>query len=216
MTRLTPIQLYIVNLMEKHPKGALGFMTKEDAYEGLKKLSSQDYGYNVDQWVEWAHENKKDEWEWSNNHLAIYPLRRSTMRNFVLRVIIYAIGIALVAEIVPGIHIPNDTLSTLLIIGIVFGLLNAILKPIITLLTCPLVILSLGLFVLVINGIMLLVTASLIPARLQIDGFWPAFLGGIAMSIISLILERVLGVNDDNNRKGKGKRDPDVIIMDRR
>ncbi len=138
------------------------------------------------------------------------------MRNFVLRVIIYAIGIALVAEIVPGIHIPNDTLSTLLIIGIVFGLLNAILKPIITLLTCPLVILSLGLFVLVINGIMLLVTASLIPARLQIDGFWPAFLGGIAMSIISLILERVLGVNDDNNRKGKGKRDPDVIIMDRR
>jgi len=138
------------------------------------------------------------------------------MRKFILRVIIYAVGIALVAEIVPGIHIPNDTLSTLIIIGIVFGILNAILKPIITFLTCPLVILSLGLFVLVINGIMLLVTASLIPARLQIDGFWPAFVGGILMSIISLILERVLGVNDDSNGRGKGKRDPDVIIMDRR
>ena len=63
---------------------------------------------------------------------------------------------------------------------------------------------------------MLLVTASLIPARLQIDGFWPAFVGGIVMSIISLILERVLGVNDDNDGRGKGKRDADVIIMDRR
>ncbi len=138
------------------------------------------------------------------------------MRKFILRVIIYAIGIALVAEIVPGIHIPNDTLSTLIIIGIVFGILNAILKPIITFLTCPLVILSLGLFVLVINGVMLLITAAFIPARLQIDGFWPAFVGGIVMSIISLILERVLGVKDDNNRGGKSKRDPDVIIMDRR
>jgi putative membrane protein len=138
------------------------------------------------------------------------------MRKFILRVIIYAVGIALVAEIVPGIHIPNDTLSTLIIIGVVFGILNAILKPIIAFLTCPLVILSLGLFVLVINGVMLLITAALLPARLQIDGFWPAILGGIVMSIISLILERVLGVNDDNNRGGRNKREPDVIIMDRR
>ncbi len=137
------------------------------------------------------------------------------MRNFILRVIIYAIGIALVAELVPGINIPNDTLSTLIIIGVVFGILNAILKPIITFLTCPLVILSLGLFVLVINGVMLLITASLIPERLQIDGFWPAFVGGIAMSIISLILERVLGVNDDNNGGGKGKRDQKFVIIDR-
>ena len=137
------------------------------------------------------------------------------MRNFILRVIIYAVGIALVAEIVPGIHIQNDALSTLLIIGIVFGILNAILKPIITFLTCPLVILSLGLFVLVINGVMLLITAALIPARLQIDGLWPAILGGIVMSIISIVLERVLGVND-NNRGNGGKRNPDVIVVDRR
>lgn len=138
------------------------------------------------------------------------------MRNLILRVIIYALGIALVAEIVPGITIANDTIGTLLIIGLVFGILNAILKPIITFLTCPLVILSLGLFVLVINGLMLLITASLIPARLQIDGLWPAVIGGIVMSIISIILERVLGVKDDDNRRGKGKREPDVIVMNRR
>lgn len=137
------------------------------------------------------------------------------MRNFILRVIIYAVGIALVAEIVPGIRVANDTLGTLLIIGLVFGIINAILKPLITLLTCPLVIISLGLFVLVINAVVLLVTASLIPARLQIDGFWPAFVGGIVMSIISMVLERILGVKDDN-RNNKNKRNPDVIVVDRR
>ena len=138
------------------------------------------------------------------------------MRKFLLRVIIYAVGIALVAEIVPGIHIANDTLTTLIIIGVVFGILNAIVKPLITFLTCPLVIISLGLFVLVINAVVLLITASLIPARLQIDGFWPAFLGGIAMSIISMVLERVLGVNDDNNRRDGNGRNNNVVIMDRR
>jgi len=135
------------------------------------------------------------------------------MRNFILRVIVYAIGIALVAELVPGITVANDTIGTLLIIGLVFGIVNAILKPILTILTCPLVILSLGLFILVINAIMLLITANFLPDRLQIEGFWPAFLGGILMSIISLVLERVLGVDDKSN---KGKRDLDVIIMDRR
>jgi len=138
------------------------------------------------------------------------------MRNFILRVIIYAVGIALVAEIIPGIHIANDTLGTLIIIGVVFGILNAILKPIVKFLTCPLVIITLGLFVLVINGLMLLITAALIPARLQIDGLWPAILGGIVMSIISMVLERVLGVKDDNNHRGGNNRSNNVIIMDKR
>jgi len=193
------------------PEGEVGYMTKEHAYEQLKRDSNQDYGYDVGKWVEWARKNKKDEWEWANNHIVIYDLRNVIMRKFILRVIIYAVGIALVAEIVPGIHIPNDALSTLIIIGVVFGILNAILKPIITFLTCPLVILSLGLFVLVINGVMLLITAALLPARLQIDGIWPAILGGIVMSIISLVLERVLGVNDDNNGRNNN-----VIIVDKR
>jgi len=129
------------------------------------------------------------------------------MRNFILRVIIYAIGIALVAELVPGINVIRDDIGTLIIIGIVFGLLNGIVKPVIKFLTCPLVVISLGLFILVINALMLLITASLIPARLQIDGFWPAFFGGILMSIISIVLERVLGVSDkDNHQREKAKR----------
>jgi putative membrane protein len=134
------------------------------------------------------------------------------MRNFLIRVIINAIGIALTAEILPGIHVANNDLGTLLIIGLVFGIVNALLKPLLILLTCPAVILTLGLFLLVINGIMLLVTASLIPARLQIDGFGWAVLGGIVMGIIGIILESVLGIRD----KDKKRDNPDVVIIDRR
>ena len=52
MTRLTPIQLVIANLMEKRPKNSVGYMTKEQAYEQLKRDSNQDYGYDVGKWVE--------------------------------------------------------------------------------------------------------------------------------------------------------------------
>lgn len=135
------------------------------------------------------------------------------MREFVLRVIINAVAIAIVAQLVPGIRLVNDTLGTLLIIGLVFGVVNAIVKPILILLTCPAVIITLGLFILIINGLMLRLTASLLPDRLQIDGLWPAILGGIIMSIISMLLEGVLGVRDDKDKR-KGK--PDMVVIDRR
>jgi putative membrane protein len=118
------------------------------------------------------------------------------MRDFIIRIIINALGIALIAQLLPGINVTDNDLGTLLIIGFVFGIVNALLKPLLLLLTCPAVILTLGLFVLVINGIMLLVTASLVPARFQVDGLGWAVIGGILMSIISLVLESVFGVRD--------------------
>ncbi|MEO8607096.1 MAG: phage holin family protein [Chloroflexota bacterium] len=134
------------------------------------------------------------------------------MRNFLIRVVINAIGIALTAEILPGIHVANNDIGTLLIIGLVFGIVNSLLKPLLILLTCPAVILTLGLFLLIINGIMLLVTASLIPARLQIDGFGWAVLGGIVMGIIGMVLESVFGIRD----KDKKRDNPNVVVIDRR
>src|SRR6185436_2860161 len=134
------------------------------------------------------------------------------MRNFFIRVVINAIGIALTAEILPGIHVANNDLGTLLMIGLVFGVVNALLKPLLILLTCPAVILTLGLFLLIINGIMLLVTASLIPARLQIDGFGWAVLGGIVMGLIGIVLESIFGIRD----KDKKRDNPNVIVIDRR
>ncbi|MGB1288223.1 MAG: phage holin family protein [Aggregatilineales bacterium] len=118
------------------------------------------------------------------------------MRNFIIRVIINAIAIAITASLLPGIQLANDGISTLLIVGLVFGLVNAVVKPILILLTCPAVLLTLGLFIFVINGLMLQLAASLSDGRLFIDGLGWAILGGIIMGIISMVLEGVLGLDD--------------------
>ncbi len=118
------------------------------------------------------------------------------MGKFLLRVIINAIAIAITANLLPGIHIVNQDLGTLLLIGLIFGIVNALVKPLLSLLTCPFIILTLGLFILVINGAMLLLTANLSGGRLIVDGFWWAVGGGIIMGIVGLVLESVLGVRD--------------------
>jgi len=122
------------------------------------------------------------------------------MRNFLIRVIINAVAIAITASIMPGIVLGDDGVGTLLIIGLVFGLVNALVKPFLILLTCPAVILTLGLFILVINGAMLMLTSTLLGAeRLFVDGWGQAILGGIIMSIVSMILEGLLGLDENRS-----------------
>jgi putative membrane protein len=125
------------------------------------------------------------------------------MRNFLIRVVINAIAIAIAASLLPGINVADNDLGTLLIIGLVFGIVNALVKPILVILTCPAVIVTLGLFLLVINGLMLLLTASLIPDRLQVDGLGSAILGGIVMGLVGIVLESVLRLDDDDKRDKK-------------
>jgi putative membrane protein len=126
---------------------------------------------------------------------------------FLLRVIINAIAIAITASLLPGIHVVNQDLGTLLVIGLIFGLVNALIKPILAVLTCPFIILTLGLFIFVINGAMLLLTASLSGGRLIIDGFWWAVLGGIIMGIVGLVLESVLGVRERKDKDASTSQD---------
>ncbi len=116
------------------------------------------------------------------------------MGKFLLRVVINAIAIAITASVLPGIHVVNQEIGTLLVIGLIFGVINALIKPLVSLLTCPFILLTLGLFVFVINGLMLLITASLSGGRLVVDGLGWAVVGGIIMGIVGLILETVLGV----------------------
>ena len=122
------------------------------------------------------------------------------MSKFLIRVIVSAVAIAVTAAILPGIHVVNNDIGTLLILGLIFGIVNALIKPIVALLTCPFVILTLGLFVLVINGLMLLLTASLSGGRLMVDGLLWAIIGGIIMGIVNMVLEAALGVNNDQPR----------------
>ncbi len=131
------------------------------------------------------------------------------MREFVIRVLINAVAIAVTAMLIPNIHIANNDISTLLMIGLIFGVVNSLLKPLLILLTCPAVILSLGLFIFVINGLMLLITDSLAGDRLVIDGgIFTAILGGMVMGGVSMLLESVLKLDDE-----KSGRDQKTVIF---
>ncbi len=130
------------------------------------------------------------------------------MREFLIRVLINAVAIAVTALLIPNIHIANNDVTTLLIIGLIFGLVNSLLKPLLILLTCPAVLLSLGLFIFVINGFMLMITDSLAGDRLTIDGgIFTAILGGMVMAAVTIALESALKLDD--SPKGGGA---DVII----
>ena len=130
------------------------------------------------------------------------------MRDFVVRVLINAVAIAITAMIIPSIQVADNSIGTLLIIGLIFGIVNSMLKPILVLLTCPAVILSLGLFIFVINGIMLLITDALAGDRLIIEGgIFTAVLGGLVMGLVSMLLETVLHLNDD------GRRAADIVVF---
>jgi putative membrane protein len=114
------------------------------------------------------------------------------MRDFLVRVIINAIAIFITAALIPGITVSNDILP-LLLVGIVLTLVNALLKPILLFLSCPAVILTLGLFVLVINGFVLQIAAYFAGDAFNVENFWAAFLGGIVMAIVNMLLEGLLG-----------------------
>ncbi|HEX8995455.1 MAG TPA: phage holin family protein [Ktedonobacterales bacterium] len=108
----------------------------------------------------------------------------------IISIIVNGLAIGLTAALLPGIHIQPFSIEALLLLGLVFGVINAIIRPVVSVLSLPLTILSLGLFQLVINAL-LLYLGSLIVPTLKIDNFWWALLGGIVMGIIGAILEAV-------------------------
>ncbi|MFN2201395.1 MAG: phage holin family protein [Caldilineaceae bacterium] len=108
-----------------------------------------------------------------------------------LRVIINMFGLWLAARFVPGIIIADDTFFTLLLLAVIFGLVNAFIRPIVALLSFPITLLTLGLFAFVINALMLMLTAWLTP-WLTLEGsffqsFMAAFFGSLIISIVSAI-----------------------------
>jgi putative membrane protein len=118
------------------------------------------------------------------------------MRNFLLRLFINAFSLTVVAMILPGIHFSDNSLVTLALVALILGLVNAILKPLIFILSCPLIIFTLGLWALVINGIVLLITDELAGSRFEIDSFWWAVLAGLIIGFIGGVMENALGLND--------------------
>ena len=115
---------------------------------------------------------------------------------FLVRVLINGVAIWLAALILLGLTIVGgdsnwETLAIILLIALVFGLVNAIVKPIVAFISIPLYILTLGLFTIVVNALMLMLTAWITEATdwgLRIDNFGVACWGAIIISIVSLVL----------------------------
>lgn len=108
------------------------------------------------------------------------------MVNFLLTWALATISLVITAYIVPGITVSSFTGAA--IASLVIGFLNATVRPILVILTLPLTILTLGLFLLVVNGISLSLASYLTPSFLSVNGFWPAVIGAIVLSIISSLL----------------------------
>jgi len=114
------------------------------------------------------------------------------MLNFFLTWILTAVSLVITAQLVSGFDI--SSFPNALVTAGVLGLVNAIVKPVIKLLTLPLTFVTFGLFLLVINAVMLYVVASLVPNAFMINSFWAAFVGAIILSLVSGVLGFITGI----------------------
>jgi putative membrane protein len=112
------------------------------------------------------------------------------MEKLLIRIVVNAVALWVAAALIPGIYIA-EAFWPVLLAAIVFGVVNALLRPILLFLSFPLVVLTLGLFTFVINALMLLLTAALLDA-LVVDGFLAALLGSLVISVVSILFAIVL------------------------
>ncbi len=118
-----------------------------------------------------------------------------------IRWIITCLALFAAVWLVPGIHVGGNGWVVYAAMAVILGLVNAIVRPVLKFLTCPLIILTLGLFVLVINGVTLwlssAVAVSLFHVGFYVDDFWSAFLGALIVSIVTIILSALVREDKD-------------------
>jgi putative membrane protein len=108
---------------------------------------------------------------------------------FLARLLLNGVAIILAAYVLPGLHV--DSPVPALVAGIILGFVNAIVRPVLFLLTLPLTLLTLGLFIFVLNAICFALTAWVVPG-FSVDGFGWALLGALMVSVVSWILNGIV------------------------
>lgn len=114
---------------------------------------------------------------------------------FLIRLVITAVALWAAVALVPGIEHTGPWIN-LLGVALVFGIVNAVIRPVLLMLTCPLVLLTLGLFIFVLNALMLWLTSALSQALalgFVVTGFLPALIGGLVVAIVSTALNIAVG-----------------------
>jgi len=123
--------------------------------------------------------------------------------NFLLRLVVNAAALWVATQVVPGVSYVGGPLP-FLVVALIFGAINATIRPLMKLLTCPLILVTLGLFALVVNGLMLWLTSTIADSLglgFRVAGFWPAFWGALVVSIVSTILSMSVRARGENYRK---------------
>ncbi|MFI5489309.1 phage holin family protein [Micromonospora echinaurantiaca] len=118
---------------------------------------------------------------------------------FLIRLAITAVALWITTLIVPGVEVSGrsggDDALTLVVVALIFGVVNAVLKPLIKVVGCVFYLLTLGLFALVVNALLFLLTdaiAGALDLPFQVDGFWAAFWGAIVMAVVTWLISVVL------------------------
>ncbi len=124
------------------------------------------------------------------------------MRRLLVRLLANALGLYLAVTLVPGVRW-DGSWTTLFIMAVIFGLVNALVRPLLALVTCPVIVLTLGLFTLVINGLMLWLSAAIggaLGLNFFVDGFVPGFWGALVISLVNWVLTLLLGDHRQERR----------------
>ncbi|PZF86906.1 phage holin family protein [Micromonospora deserti] len=118
---------------------------------------------------------------------------------FLIRLVITAVALWITTLIVPGVEVGGrsgaTTALTLVVVALIFGVVNAVLKPVIKVVGCVFYLLTLGLFALVVNALLFLLTdriARALDLPFQVDGFWAAFWGAIVMAVATWLISIVV------------------------
>jgi putative membrane protein len=126
-------------------------------------------------------------------------------KTFLQRWIITTLGVLVAANIVPGIH--YDTALGLFLASLLLGILNAVIRPIMIVLALPLLLVTLGLFLLVINALLFYFVGKIL-VPFHVDSFGAAFWGALIVSIVSIAANTLLGTGETRVRVSRGRRPP--------
>ena len=116
--------------------------------------------------------------------------------NFLANLIVSALAVVVTSLILPGVHI--DSVITGVIVAAVLSLLNSLVKPVLIILTIPITLVTLGLFLLVINAGIILLTSHIVPG-FKVEGFWTALFFSIILSLVTSIFNSLGGKQNENN-----------------
>ena len=119
--------------------------------------------------------------------------------NFLIKLLISTLAVIITAKLLPGIEIQNDSIMIALVVAAVLAFLNSVLKPILVFLTLPITFVTLGLFLLVINALIIMIADKYVDG-FTVRSFWWAILFSMVLSVVNSILSNLGGSNDQKNR----------------